>query len=1173
MAAAPSEADKLRQQIAFLTNLINSARAPGQPAVHGLRHPSQTSLSYGQVRGQMRPQWNNSFNIGRPTYNRSRFPSSHPYGISNRTTAVATPSRVMMGAGNRQFPLANSAPVVSHQAHRAAGTSVFNRPTQINNSRTVYQPNVNQPSNQNIPVSSNNIRNVIGSPIVQQQQQQQQQLLSHARMLQQDVLQRQGVPQDAKIGANYMQMSRHNADICVNASQATHTGMLPGNVSASSQMLSLQTNTTSHDVLTPDNPRSALVPSRPGDSASASSSNEEPKMQQMAVLMEELQKTQTKIQALQNQLMNTSQNTQPPPPPPQQQQPAAFQSQVAIQSIATPGGVAMRMQSAMVNPASGISAVHASSVIGHPLAQTNKVWSRYGTGQPLQFVRNMSTQQVVGRPITAAPVWSKFHAARQVSQHTSALTGSGLVKPLHRHMSPAVVNTRFQSQVMANNMQQSVQAAQTHSVQQAGTSQVLMSKYKLQKTVPGIGTAHTIVSKYKIEKSDMYGNRSIQMNYFNSKYMIQPARYRPSYVPRYMSRYALPPTMYRYPRRYMWRGVPRLWQTYQQRAAPWNTQAASSYQHVGGYTGRYPQSTSRVWKKHQWLSWKQKSRLTMKNILQKRLHLLRRSNKHRASRLKFDRRQKATVRRLAIKDSPRLAIKDGPRQSSSSRHVLINGILYKSSSTTLTKAVPPQKALAATVRGTKTQPLTGKKRSVVVKQLNAAAMKTISVRGVKFRMDSSGRSLQRIDQTQSPTKSVGRKQHRAEIKRVDIGGVTFIQTKPGTLVRSTTVRTRAVASRVKSRVIIAATNSLHKDNTKSVNGYCVFYNKFGRCRLGTRCPYKHDPSKVAVCTRFLRGTCKVDSCPFSHKVARDKMPVCSYFLRGLCNRDNCPYLHVKVSKDAEVCQDFVRGFCPRGEQCSKKHTLRCPTFAESGSCPRGKKCPMLHKRSAKRLQTNRSNGSPKSGEQRQTEDVTPASDQTTSMTADVTARETVKAVGSTNTYIGSSQKTSVDASTMVCDNLQDLTSTAGTLIDSQSGPSTAPVLEDRSEIDSVNVSKHSTLDSESTRSSSSVTADGKANDAGSEQKTLTAPTEVANSDTTSGDRGVPANGMKTTAEACVQTTSDMCVQTDDPNSPSPEKLPSFISLADISMNEENLGSKSDGGQSSTESSLHIRPRL
>ncbi|XP_071092149.1 uncharacterized protein [Haliotis cracherodii] len=1150
MAAVPSEADKLRQQIAFLTNLINSARTPGLPSAPTMRHPSQTSPSYGPVRGQIRPQWNNSFNIG------PRFPTSYPYGVSNRTPAVATPSRVLMGAGNVRFPLANSAPVVSPQAHRGVGTSLFNRPTQINNSRTVYQTNSNQLSNQNMSVSSSNVRSVLGPPIVQQQQQQQ--LLSHARMLQQDVLQRQRIPQDAKIGANFMQMSRHNADICVVTSQAGRTGML------SSQMQSLQTNTTSQDVLTPGYLGSALVPSRPADSASASNSNGEPKMQQMAVLMEELQKTQTKIQALQNQLLNTSQNTQTQQHP---QQPAAFQPQVAIQSIATPGAMAMRMQTAMVNPTPGIPAVHVSPALGHPMAQTNKVWSRYGAGQPVQFVRNMNSQQVVGRPISAAPVWSNLHAGRQVSHRTAALTGSGLVKPLRRHVSPAVINTRFEmnsvrSQVIGNSIQQSVRASQTRRTQQSvHTSEVMMSKYKLQKAVPGLGhaTAHTIVSKYKIEKSDMFGSRSIQMNFFNSKYMIQPTRYRPNYyAPRYMSRYANRPTMYRDPRRSMWRGAPRVWQTYQQRAAPWSTHPPSSYKHARGFTDRYPQSTSRVWKKHQWLSWNHKSRLTMKNLLQKRLQLLKRSNKHRVSRLKLDRRQKADVRRLAIEDSPkpkttvqRLAIEDSPRPSSS-RHVLINGILYKSSSTSLTKALPPQQAPSAG-EGSTALPLISKKKSVVVKQLNAAAMKTISVRGVKFRMDSSGRSLQRIDQTLSPTKSVGRKQHRAEVKRVDIGGVTFIQTKPGTLVRSTTVRTRAVASRVKSRVIIAATHSLHKDNTKSVNGYCVFYNKFGRCRLGTRCPYKHDPTKVAVCTRFLRGTCKVESCPFSHKVSRDKMPVCSYFLRGLCNRDDCPYLHVKVSKDAEVCQDFVRGFCPRGEQCSKKHTLRCPAFAESGSCPRGKKCPMLHKRSAKRLQRNRPNGSAK----RQSEGVTgteaeAAPDEATASTAaDTAARQTVKAEGTTDTEEYSSQKTSVDASTMVCDDLPDLSSSTaiGTVMDSESGPSTMPVLEAMSDLaeklegDSVNDSKH----------------------AGSEVKTVTAPTE----ETATCDGGEAASAVAGDSK----TIADSCVQTNDPDSLSPEKLPSFISLADISVSEENLGSKSDEGQSNTDTSLHIRPRL
>ena len=64
--------------------------------------------------------------------------------------------------------------------------------------------------------------------------------------------------------------------------------------------------------------------------------------------------------------------------------------------------------------------------------------------------------------------------------------------------------------------------------------------------------------------------------------------------------------------------------------------------------------------------------------------------------------------------------------------------------------------------------------------------------------------------------------------------------------------------------------------------------------------------------RFLRGTCKVKACPFSHKVSQEKMPVCSYFLKGVCNKVDCPYLHVNVNRDAEICPDFVDGFCSLG---------------------------------------------------------------------------------------------------------------------------------------------------------------------------------------------------------------------------------------------------------------------
>ncbi|KAL1022727.1 hypothetical protein UPYG_G00031550 [Umbra pygmaea] len=159
--------------------------------------------------------------------------------------------------------------------------------------------------------------------------------------------------------------------------------------------------------------------------------------------------------------------------------------------------------------------------------------------------------------------------------------------------------------------------------------------------------------------------------------------------------------------------------------------------------------------------------------------------------------------------------------------------------------------------------------------------------------------------------------------------------------------TRFVASRVVQRSLAIIRQARQK---KPHRHYCMYYNRFGKCNRGNTCPYIHDPDKVAVCTRFLRGTCKQTdgTCPFSHKVAKEKMPVCSYFLRGICNNSSCPYSHVYVSRKAAVCQDFIRGYCPQGEKCKKKHTLVCPDFSSNGSCPRGAQCKLHHHQRTKR---------------------------------------------------------------------------------------------------------------------------------------------------------------------------------------------------------------------------------
>ncbi|XP_039110052.1 zinc finger CCCH domain-containing protein 3 [Hyaena hyaena] len=159
---------------------------------------------------------------------------------------------------------------------------------------------------------------------------------------------------------------------------------------------------------------------------------------------------------------------------------------------------------------------------------------------------------------------------------------------------------------------------------------------------------------------------------------------------------------------------------------------------------------------------------------------------------------------------------------------------------------------------------------------------------------------------------------------------------------------RSLASRAVQRSLAVVRQA--RQRRRKQQEYCMYYNRFGRCNRGERCPYIHDPDKVAVCTRFLRGTCKKTdgTCPFSHHVSKEKMPVCSYFLKGICSNSNCPYSHVYVSRKAEVCTDFLKGYCPLGAKCKKKHTLLCPDFSRRGACPRGAQCQLLH-RCRKRL--------------------------------------------------------------------------------------------------------------------------------------------------------------------------------------------------------------------------------
>lgn len=121
------------------------------------------------------------------------------------------------------------------------------------------------------------------------------------------------------------------------------------------------------------------------------------------------------------------------------------------------------------------------------------------------------------------------------------------------------------------------------------------------------------------------------------------------------------------------------------------------------------------------------------------------------------------------------------------------------------------------------------------------------------------------------------------------------------LVRDPKKRTRALANE-KVRW------SLHNVRLRLAKKkkYCQFFTRFGKCNKDDgKCPYVHDPSKVAVCTKFLNGLCANENCKLTHKVVLlshcyricltetsnclylfltqvipERMPDCSYFLQG-----------------------------------------------------------------------------------------------------------------------------------------------------------------------------------------------------------------------------------------------------------------------------------------------------
>ncbi|PRQ26639.1 putative transcription factor C3H family [Rosa chinensis] len=226
---------------------------------------------------------------------------------------------------------------------------------------------------------------------------------------------------------------------------------------------------------------------------------------------------------------------------------------------------------------------------------------------------------------------------------------------------------------------------------------------------------------------------------------------------------------------------------------------------------------------------------------------------------------------------------------------------------------------------------------------NSPGKRIFRIGSVRYKMDPSRRTLKRISDDESSKSVVLNPETNAKRsyvpRRLVIGNDEYVRIGNGNqLIRDPKKRTRILASERVRWSLHTARQRLAKKRK-----YCQFFTRFGKCNKDDgKCPYIHDSSKIAVCTKYLNGLCSNPNCRLTHKVIPERMPDCSFFLQGLCTNKNCSYRHVNVNPKASTCEGFLKGYCADGNECRKKHSYVCQTFEETGTCPQGPKCKLHH---------------------------------------------------------------------------------------------------------------------------------------------------------------------------------------------------------------------------------------
>lgn len=131
---------------------------------------------------------------------------------------------------------------------------------------------------------------------------------------------------------------------------------------------------------------------------------------------------------------------------------------------------------------------------------------------------------------------------------------------------------------------------------------------------------------------------------------------------------------------------------------------------------------------------------------------------------------------------------------------------------------------------------------------------------------------------------------------------------------------------------------------ESVAPPCFYFMRFGYCLRGDECFYTHDPSTVAICDAFIKGSCTTNACPLRHETEHSRLPICRHFLHDACLDQHCPYPHCLHAPGAQICKKFQRGDCDLETECNSIHSFVCHDWFASGgtACSFVGRCPFLH---------------------------------------------------------------------------------------------------------------------------------------------------------------------------------------------------------------------------------------